>query len=180
MLDVISVSENFFKCVKSFGISKKGTRSDHSVVRLEFVNRSIKFKTTFIKKPVIDWRSVKEKDNVNKKFNVNLRNRLQEPFNYTEFNDTILRSGEDTEMINNSDNQGWFHFSHNTLTPTLEARNSVIHDIRFDNNTPSLRTLFHLKTLQHKVDEAVSVAKTRWSCHIAEEIHNMHFNPKAA
>ena len=34
MLDVISVSENFFKCVKSCGISKKGTKSDHSAVRL--------------------------------------------------------------------------------------------------------------------------------------------------
>ena len=47
-------------------------------------------------------------------------------------------------------------------------------------NTPSPRTLRHLKTLQHKVDEEVSVAKTRWSCHLAEEIHNMNFNPKEA
>ena len=83
-------------------------------------------------------------------------------------------------MINNSENQGWFHFSRNTLTPTLEARNSVLHGIRSKNNTPSPRTLRHLKTLQHKVDEAVSVAKTRWSCHLAEETHNMPFNPKEA
>ena len=83
MLDVISVSENFFKYVKSCGISKKGMRSNHSAVRLEFMNRSIKYKTTFIKKPVIDWKAIKEKDDVNKNFDVNLRNRLQEPFNYT-------------------------------------------------------------------------------------------------
>ena len=102
---------------------------DHSAVRLEFTNRSIKFKTKFIKEPVIDWKSIKEKDNVKNKFNVNLRNRLEAPFNYTDFNDAILCSGEDTEMFKNSENQGWFHFSRNTLTPTLEVRNSVIHDI---------------------------------------------------
>ena len=129
---------------------------------------------------MIDWKNIKEKDKVNKKSNVHLINRLQAPFNYTEFNDAILRSGEDTAMIDNSDNQGWFHFSRNTLTPTLEARNSVLHDIRSDNNTPSPRTLRHLKTLQHKVDEEVSVAKTRWSFHLAEEIHNTLFNPKVA
>ena len=77
MLDVISVSENFFKCVKSCGISKTGMKSDHSAVRLEFTNQSIKFKTTFSNKPMIYWKSIKEKDTVNKTFNVNLRNRLK-------------------------------------------------------------------------------------------------------
>ena len=67
-------------------------KSDHSAVRLEFTNWPIKFKTTFIKKPVIDWKTIKEKDDVNKNFNINLRNRLQEPFNYTKFNESILLS----------------------------------------------------------------------------------------
>ena len=57
------------------------------------MNWSIKYKTTFIKKLVIDWEAIKEKDDVNKKINVNLRNRLQEPFNYTKFNEAILCSG---------------------------------------------------------------------------------------
>ena len=126
--------------------------SDHSAVRLEIMNRSIKFQTTFFKKPVIDWKFIKEKDGVNKKFIVNLRNRLQAPLNYKEFNDAILRSGEDTATVNNSENQGWFNFSRNTVKPTLEARKSVLHDIRSYNNTPSPRTLRHLKTLQHKVN----------------------------
>ena len=67
ILDVILVSENFFNYIKSCGISKKGMRSDCSAVRLEFMNRSIKYKTTFIKKPVIDCKSIKKKDDVNKK-----------------------------------------------------------------------------------------------------------------
>ena len=92
-------------------------RSDHSAARFDFMNRSIKHKATFIKKPVIDWKAIKEKDKVNKKFNINLRNRLQQPFIYTEFNKAILRSGEDTAMIDNIENQVWFHFSRDTLTP---------------------------------------------------------------
>ena len=106
MLDVISVSENVFKCVRNCGVSKKGMRSDHSDVRLELMNRSIKYKTTFIKKPVIDWKDIKEKDDVNEKSNANLRNRLREPFNYTKFNEAILRSVKDTVMTDNSENQG--------------------------------------------------------------------------
>ena len=125
------------------------------------MNRSIKYKTTFIKKPVIDWKAIKEKDDVKKKINVNLRNRLQEPFNYTEFNEAILRSGEDTEMITNIENLGWFQFSRNTFTPNLISQNSVLHDIQSNDNTPSLRTLCHLKTLQNKVNELVIIAKNK-------------------
>ena len=161
MLDVISISENFFKCVESCEISKKGMICDHCDVRLDFMIRSIKYKTTFIKKTVIDWKANKEKDDVNKKCNVNLRNCLQEPFNSTEFNGTILCSGEDTSMIDNTENQGWLKFSRDTLTPTLQAQNSVLHYIRSNDNTPPPRTLFHLKILQHKVDEAVDIAKKR-------------------
>ena len=62
MLDVISVSENFYKCVRNCGISKTGMKSDHSALRIEFVNQSIKSKNTFFKKQVIDWKYIKEKE----------------------------------------------------------------------------------------------------------------------
>ena len=61
MLDVISVSDNFFKCVRICGVSKKGMGSDNSAILLDFMNRSIKYKNKFIKKPVIDWKDIKEK-----------------------------------------------------------------------------------------------------------------------
>ena len=54
-------------------------------------------------------------------FNVNIRNLPREPFNYTEFNEDIICSGEETAIIDNSENQGWFHVSRDTLTLTLEA-----------------------------------------------------------
>ena len=72
---------------------------------------------------MIDCEAIKECDEVNKKINLNLMNWLCEPFSYTEYNEAILRSGEETAMIENSENQGWFHFSCDTLTPTLETCN---------------------------------------------------------
>ena len=106
MLDVISVSENFYKCVRNCKKSKTGMKSDHSALRLEFVNRSIKFKTNCFKKPVIDWKPIKEKEEVNKKINVNLRNHLKTTSNYTNFNDAILRSGGEKAMKKRNKDQG--------------------------------------------------------------------------
>ena len=52
-----------------------------------------------------------------------LKTKLQEPFNYTKYNEAILQSAEETEMMDNNVSQGWYHFSRDTLTPTLEAQN---------------------------------------------------------
>ena len=104
--------------------------------------------------------------------------KLQEPFSYTQYNKAILQSAEETAMMEIDVNHGWYHLSRDTLTPTLEARNTVLHSIWADpgNATPS--TLQCLEQLQHKVDKAVDLAKSIWSCHLAQEIHNMPFNPK--
>ena len=42
ILDVISVSENFFKCVRNCGVSKKGMRGDNYSVQLYLMNISVK------------------------------------------------------------------------------------------------------------------------------------------
>ena len=38
ILDVIPVSETFFKCARSCKVSPRGMRSDHSAVALDFIN----------------------------------------------------------------------------------------------------------------------------------------------
>ena len=83
-------------------------------------------------------------------------------------------------MMDNNVSQGWYHFIWDTLTSTLEARNSVLHSIRTDPGNANPITLQRLDQLQHKVDVTVDLAKTRWSRHLAREIHNMPFNPKKA
>ena len=65
MLYIISFYETFFKCVRNCGVFPKGMRSDHYSVQLDFMNCSIKYKSTFIKIPVIDWKEIKECGKVN-------------------------------------------------------------------------------------------------------------------
>ena len=139
---------------------------------------SIKFQSTFVEQPVIDLKTIKESEEVNENFNFKLKTKLQEPFNYTHYNEAILQSAEETAMMDNNVSQGWYHFSRYTLTPTLEARNSVLHSIRNDPGNANPSTLQRLEQLQHKIDVTVYLAKTRWSCHLVMEIHNMPFNPK--
>ena len=81
-------------------------------------------------------------------------------------------------MMESDVSQGWYHFSWYTLTPTLKERNTVLHSIQTDPGNANPSTLQRLEQLQHKVDETVDLAKTRWSCHLAWEIHNLPFNPK--
>ena len=83
MLDVISVSETFFKCVRNCGLLLMGMRIDHSAVQIYFMNRFIKYKSTFIKILVIYWKEIKECDKVNETFDLNLMNQLREHFSYT-------------------------------------------------------------------------------------------------
>ena len=80
--------------MRNCGVSPKGPRSDHSAVQLYFMNWSIKYKSKFIKRTVMDWKAIKECNKVNGKMNLNVMNRLREPFSYTEYNKAILCSGE--------------------------------------------------------------------------------------
>ena len=49
-------------------MSPKGIRSDHSAVQLDFMNWSKKYKSMFIKRPVIDLKYIKERGKVNENF----------------------------------------------------------------------------------------------------------------
>ena len=81
-------------------------RSDHSSVALEFMNRSIKFQSTFVKHTVTEWKTIKECEEVNENLNFKLKTKLQEPFNYTQYNEAILQSAEKTVMMENNVSQG--------------------------------------------------------------------------
>ena len=65
MLDVITTSDSFFKHVRDCGVTSIGMRSDHSAVRLTFSNRSFKFKSTYVERPVIDWKRIQNCEETN-------------------------------------------------------------------------------------------------------------------
>ena len=58
VLDVITTSDSFFKHVRDCGVTSTGMRSNHSAVRLIFSNRSINFMSTYVERPVIDWKRI--------------------------------------------------------------------------------------------------------------------------
>ena len=115
---------------------------------------------------------------LNGKFNLILQMKLRRGNNYTEYNEAILRGTEETVMAVVSKCQGWYYHSWDTLTPILDARNKVLYNIRANKLAPSGQTLSKLRKLQWEVNEVIAMAKTRWSRHLEEVIHNMSFQSK--
>ena len=130
MIDLITTSESFFQHVRDFGVTSIGMRSDHSAVKHIFSNRSIKFNSTYVERPVIDWKCIQYFEKTNKLFNVNLQSMLKESMSYKHFNEAILSSAEQSSMTSNQRNKGWFHHRKCTLTPALAAINAILHSIR--------------------------------------------------
>ena len=58
MLDLITSSASFSKCVRDCGLTPKGFRSNHSAVHMVFLNRTIKFKSDYVERPVVDWDAI--------------------------------------------------------------------------------------------------------------------------
>ena len=83
MLDVITSSFSFSKCIRDCGVTPKGLRSDHSAVQMVFLNRMIKFKSDYVERPVIDWDAIKKNSVINMKFNLLLQKTLQDTHIYT-------------------------------------------------------------------------------------------------
>ena len=73
MLDVITSSSSFFKCIIDCGVTPKGVRSDHSAVQMVLLNRTINFKTNYVERPVIDWNSISRNPEINRQFNLLLK-----------------------------------------------------------------------------------------------------------
>ena len=60
MLAVIASSFSFFKCIIDCGATPDGVQSDHSEVKMVFLNRTIKFNSGDLERPVIDWNKIKK------------------------------------------------------------------------------------------------------------------------
>ena len=120
MLDIITISSSFFKHVNNCEVFPLRVRSDHSAVRMTFLNRTIKLKTRNDKRLIIDWSSIQKYIELNKKINLILHEKLKgQPSNYTDLNVTVLRRAELSAMILNTKNQGWFHYSRDVLQPAM-------------------------------------------------------------
>ena len=116
MLDVITTSDLFFKHVRDCGVTSTGTRSDHSAVRLTLSKISFMFYSTYVERPVIDWKRIQYCEETKQLFNVNLQRMLKKNMIYTLFNEAILNSAQQSAMTNRQSNKGWLHHSKGTLS----------------------------------------------------------------
>ena len=112
-------------------------QSNHSAVIFTFSNRSFKFNSTYVERPVLDWKRIQDCEDTNQLFNINLQLMLKKNMSYKIFNEAILNSAQKSAMTNRQSNQGWFHYSKSTLAPALAARNAILHSIRADQHPPS-------------------------------------------
>ena len=131
MLDVITTSNSFFKHVRDCGVTYTGMRSDHSAVRLTFSNRSFKFKSTYVERPVIDWKRIQDCEETNQLFNFNLQRKLKKNMSYILFNGAILNSAQQSAMINRQCKKGCFH--HLALAISIISSTSCWSVLRFIN-----------------------------------------------
>ena len=94
-------------------------------MKFTFSNRSTKFNSTYVARPVIDCKCIQDCENTNQRFNVNLQSMLKENMSYKQFNEAILSSAEQLAMTSKQSNKVWFHHIKCTLSPELEARNAI-------------------------------------------------------
>ena len=80
--------------MKDCGVTHTGMRSDHSEVQLIFSIRSINFNSTFVERPVIDWKCIQDCEKNKQLFNVNLQSMLKNNMSFKHFNGAILNSAE--------------------------------------------------------------------------------------
>ena len=63
ILDVRTTSNSFFKHVRDCGVTPTGIWSNQSAVKLILSNRSIKFNSTYVERPVIGWKLIQDCEN---------------------------------------------------------------------------------------------------------------------
>ena len=155
-------------------------RSDHTEIPTTFKITAIKFK---VYEKLIDhiyWKLIGYHKLTNEIFNNSLSKSIDEGTKYSNYNKHSLEAGRNTTTISNQKNNGWFHFSRDSLLPLIEERDAMLSDYRTlgIGKVYSLEAKQRLKFAQLAVDDAIVLAKSAWSAYQAEKIHSMRFNPK--
>ena len=120
---------------------------------MSLINTSIKFNSTYVEHPVVDFKCIQHFEKTNQIFNISLQSMFKENMSYKHFNEAILRSAQQSEMTNKQSNKVWFHHSKSTLTPVLAYRNAILNIISDYQHPPSQETILNLKTLQQEVEK---------------------------
>jgi hypothetical protein len=160
-----------------------GIDSDHSAVSLDLILTSIKFKERTVSRSEIDWRKIASNDRHQIIYNGHLTSLTTPDMDFTEFNASILQAGELTANVLKEKCKGWFQFSRDMLNPLLTKQNQLLHTFRCSHNLSDdiVNTIrADLRRAQRRVNDAVSLAKSKWYADLCQKIHDMGMNPRLA
>ena len=160
--------------------------SDHTAVQLDIILTSLKRTgSTALFRGKTDWRKIVTDPTTRQRYNDLLTEATTDSPDicYEDFNDIIKKAGEETAHLVGSQCDDWFQFSAADLTPPIEERNQLLHEIRTATDLPpsildSMRT--QLQYLNKNVKDKVLIAKARWAAHVCSKIHDMQTNPRDA
>ena len=80
---------------------------------------------------------------------------------YSNYNEHILESSTNTEIIKDQKNKGWFHFSHDSLLPLIKETDELLSDYRILSIWKILLSDANIKlsVLQLAVYDAIAITK---------------------
>ena len=104
--------------------------SNHTAILTIFKIPAIKFKVYEKVIKNIDWKLIGYHNLTNEIFTNSLSKSIDEGTTYSNYNKHILEDGTNTKTISNQKNNGWFHFSRDSLLPLIEERDALLSDYR--------------------------------------------------
>ena len=108
-----------------------------------------------------------------------MESRAPENLSHADFNMIILESAKATSLITKYENKEWFNQSRSELEETLKNQDILLHKIR-NTTTANYGLLKKLKEVRKEAQDAIATAKMLWHRKLAEDVHNMSFNPRVA
>jgi hypothetical protein len=119
MHDVLVCSQSTHERIHDCKATDYGIDSDHSVVSLDLILTSIKFKECTVSRGESDWHKIASNDQLQIIYNSHLTSLTTPDINFTEFNASILQVGKLTATVLKEKCKGWFQFSQDMLDPLL-------------------------------------------------------------
>ena len=129
MHDIFAIAQTTHKQIWDCKAVNDGAESDHAAVAIKLAITSIKFKHNTVIKGGTDWMKIATAEGCAASYCETLKSLVDESTLYDNFNEFILKAGEQTAMIIKQKYEGWFQFIRETLSPLLEQRNELLHSL---------------------------------------------------
>jgi hypothetical protein len=133
MIDIFACAKSLHCRVRNCRAIAEGVESDHTAVQLDLVLTSLKpTESTAFFCGTTNWRKIATDPTTRQRYNDLLAEATADSpdMPYEDFNDIIKKAGEETALLVGSRCDDWFQFNMADLTPSIEERNQLLHELR--------------------------------------------------